>query len=215
MIRPETKDFLEAATGIGWECTMRNGIINLSHPLESGRNYTFSVYEDALPDAARQQSMEFCVENYLYAQQNSLHSTAEVKLEMEAQEISEHLENLNKIFNDTIHDFLVKNLFDKAEELGWSYTPEVEDCIYLSKHSPAGEAFGISVSVSDIVSDVREHACDFDIEDHVFALLNAKRNGIQGIPDVRTLVEDADAISEMLRALADGFEAVENLFFEA
>ena len=73
----------------------------------------------------------------------------------------------------------------------------------ISQYSPAGEDFNFAIehddNVEKAVKAIKEYAYDFDVDEHV--QLNV---GTRGAPDIRTLVEDADAIQEMLTELADG-----------
>ena len=68
------------------------------------------------------------------------------------------------------------------------------------------------VSASNLIADVRSASDGFDAEEHVRELLNAKANGLGDVPDVKTLVEDADDIQEMLDELADALEEIEREF---
>lgn len=104
---------------------------------------------------------------------------------------------------------LKDRLIDKAQDLDW--TVYVDDqCWEFGKYSPAGEDFVFSVSGDDIVAAVKEYYEDFAPEEHAMDLVIAKRNGFAGIPDLRTLCDDADAIDEMLHELADAFRDVES-----
>jgi hypothetical protein len=106
------------------------------------------------------------------------------------------------------HKSPMTTLVERAEELGWCCNQDVQDgkCyIEFFQASPAGEDFGFTAygdTVEEIVKDIREYADDFDAEEHVKELLDAKANGFAGVPDVFTLVEDAKAIQEMLNTLA-------------
>ena len=62
----------------------------------------------------------------------------------------------------------------------------------------------------DIVSSVRKYADDFDGDEHVEELIEAKRNGFRGVPSVSILVHDAEAIQEMLDELAYALEQLED-----
>ena len=103
-----------------------------------------------------------------------------------------------------------EKLREKAEELGWSLY-EDENCgVELGKHSPAGEDFFFYVgNKENLAEEAREHADDFYPEEHVRELLNAKANGFAGVPDLKTLAEDADDIKGMLDELADALEETE------
>lgn len=73
----------------------------------------------------------------------------------------------------------------------------------IGKHSPAGEDFFFSFEhnndVQEAVKEIQRYAYDFDIDEHVELNL-----GVRGAPGVRELVDDAEAIQEMLDKLADG-----------
>ena len=99
-------------------------------------------------------------------------------------------------------------LREAAEAIGWSLG-ESDGMVELETWSPAGEDFFFTVPRVDVVNGVREFSRTFDTEEHVAELLEAKRNGLAGVPDVKTLVEDADAIREMLEDLADAMEEAE------
>lgn len=98
----------------------------------------------------------------------------------------------------------------KAEELEWSWYEDGSGYIQLRKCSPAGEDFSVTANVGSLVDEIRDIRDCFDIEDHVRELLDAKADGFEGVPDVKTLIEDADAIQEMLNELSDALEEVED-----
>lgn len=103
---------------------------------------------------------------------------------------------------------LEERLLQKAEELDWSVTVDDGDWEF-EKYSPAGEDFFFSASGPDIVASVKEYYENFDPEEHATDLAIAKRNGFAGVPDLRTLCDDADAIDEMLHELFEAFRDVE------
>lgn len=103
---------------------------------------------------------------------------------------------------------LEERLRQKAEDLEWSVTAW-DGGWEFEKFSPAGEDFVFSVDGSDIVASVKEYYEDFDPEEHATDLVIAKRNGFAGVPDLRTLCDDADAIDEMLHELFEAFRDVE------
>lgn len=79
----------------------------------------------------------------------------------------------------------------------------------FSKYSPAGEDFSFAVwytHVSEIPEKVMEYYEEFDPEEHV--MLWADSAGRNGVPRLRELMEDADAIEEMIRELAIAFDAM-------
>ena len=105
---------------------------------------------------------------------------------------------------------MYQKLLAKAEELDWSCWEYEHGGVELGKHSPAGEDFSFYVgNKENLAEEAREYADDFDIEEHVRELLNAKANGFAGVPDLKTLVEDADDIKGMLDELADALEEAE------
>ena len=84
-----------------------------------------------------------------------------------------------------------------------------EKCVEFSKYSPAGEDFSFEVwytHVSEIPEKVMEYYEEFDPEEHV--MLWANSAGQNGVPRLRELMEDADAIEEMIRELALAFDAM-------
>lgn len=101
-------------------------------------------------------------------------------------------------------------LLVKADELEWSVHID-GDYWEFEKYSPAGEDFIFSVTVEDVKNvwrEVRQYANDFDTEEHIEMWVEAKKNLVSGIPSIRRLVEDADAIDEMLDELADALREV-------
>ncbi len=103
---------------------------------------------------------------------------------------------------------LEERLLQKAKDLEWYVT--VDNGIWeFFKLSPAGEDFGFNVIGPDIVASVKEYYDDFDPEEHATELVIAKMNGLAGVPNLRTLCDDADAIDEMLHELSNAFIDVE------
>lgn len=94
-----------------------------------------------------------------------------------------------------------------AEDLGWHVYRDAEDSQYweFEKFSPAGEDFCFTVYAKNLVelkAELQSYYETFDREDHVFELLEAKRNGFRGVPDLDTLVKDSHDIEDMLEELA-------------
>lgn len=96
-----------------------------------------------------------------------------------------------------------------CEDLDW----EVHECgdgtVELEKYSPAGEDYSFCIDCNDVAAKVREHWQNFDPEEHITELIVAKRNGLAGVPDIKTLCHDADAIEEMISELAEALEEAE------
>lgn len=104
---------------------------------------------------------------------------------------------------------LKQKYIDILEENDWSVSSYTDDGrVELQKYSPAGEDFSIIVEVEDFTESVREYANDFDANEHAEMWIEA-RGKVNGVPEsIRELIEDAEAIQEMLDGLADAFEAV-------
>lgn len=108
-------------------------------------------------------------------------------------------------------------LLDKVDTLGWSVY-EDESGWDIRQASPAGEDFGFYIHKSevkdadDFIREVRKIADDFDPDENIEMWVEARRNGASGVPDIRTLVEDADDEQDMLDKLADALESVRYSF---
>ena len=105
---------------------------------------------------------------------------------------------------------LMDALIDAAELLDWS-VHIYDDYIEFEKYSPAGEDFIFTITGNDearVVEQVREYAYDFDPDEH--AEMWVESRGKRGVPDsIRTLIDDADAIKEMVSELADALRKAE------
>lgn len=96
------------------------------------------------------------------------------------------------------------------EELGWTLDYTGDGRVELFKHSPAGEDFSIVVDVEDFLHSVMEYAEDFDEDEHNAFWLQARDDGVGGVPSTRELVEDAHDIQLMLDELSDALNGVEH-----
>lgn len=98
---------------------------------------------------------------------------------------------------------LKKKYLDVLELHDWSVSSYTEDGrVELEKYSPAGEDFIMCVNVENFPQAVMEYAEDFDIDEHIAMWIEAKRNGVGGVPETRELVHDAEDIDKMLQELA-------------
>lgn len=96
------------------------------------------------------------------------------------------------------------------EKLDWAVSGYTDDgMVALEKYSPAGEDFLMCVEVKNFPAAVLKYWEEFDADDHVEELIEAKRNGFQGVPRASVLVKDAEAIDDMLKELADALGEVE------
>ncbi len=96
----------------------------------------------------------------------------------------------------------LENLFAYIETLGWNVYCGDDGYVELYQRSGAGEDFLFTVSESNLIEDVKDYAESFDSEEHAAMWYDAKQRGIRCVPSLHELVEDADAIQEMLEDLA-------------
>ena len=102
---------------------------------------------------------------------------------------------------------LKQKYIDILEENDWIISSYGDDgSIELEKYSPAGEDFLMCVEVENFPESVREYANVFDPDEHVEMWINA-RGRVRDVPNsIRELIDDAEAIKEMLNELADALE---------
>lgn len=106
----------------------------------------------------------------------------------------------------------LQRMLDKAEEMDWSYTVYVEPSqnnrtyVDLETYSPAGEDFGMTIDfeaedqAESFLKDLSDYADNFDVDEHVEMWMPSR--GKNGCPSTaRELVEDAEAIAEMIKEL--------------
>lgn len=110
------------------------------------------------------------------------------------------------------NDVNIDDLLDKAEELGWCVHESDTEWEFI-QNSPAGEDFFFDISADnvhnadDMVREIRSYANDFDAEEHAKMWIEAQGR-VSGVPDLKTLVKDADDIKLMLNKLASAMEDV-------
>lgn len=98
---------------------------------------------------------------------------------------------------------LEQKYLDVLEKHEWAVSSYTDDGrVEIEKYSPAGEDFLICVEVENFPDAVMEYYESFDIDDHIDMWVEARRNGVSGIPSTRRLAIDAEAIDEMLKELA-------------
>lgn len=105
---------------------------------------------------------------------------------------------------------LDQKYLDVLENHDWqvsSYTGDGR--VELQKYSPAGEDFNICVEVEDFPRAVAEYAADFDPDEHIEMWIEARHNGVKGVPSTRELVHDAEDIDKMLQELASALREAE------
>lgn len=97
---------------------------------------------------------------------------------------------------------LPDTIVDLCERLGWWVSENIETGeVEVGHTSPAGEDFFFSVNSDHFVEEVAEYARGFNPDDHAAEWIPYR--GTRGVPEsVRVLIDDADAILEMLKTLA-------------
>ena len=96
-----------------------------------------------------------------------------------------------------------------AERLGWRIEKFDDGMVEFKNSSPAGEDIGFTVNAENAKNEIYDYYDNFDVDDHIEMWVKAKENGVAGVPSVRRLVEDAEAISDMLKELAGAVIAIE------
>ena len=113
----------------------------------------------------------------------------------------------------------LKILLSKAEEMGWNWDTYIEPdnrrtYVEIRKVSPAGEDFSMIIDFEekDQAKSFKENlqACyeDFNVDEHIEMWIEARHSGISGIPSTRELVEDAEAIENMILELCEALSQV-------
>ena len=93
------------------------------------------------------------------------------------------------------------------DDLNWRFHRCSDGSGELESWSPAGEDIVFDIEGKDIPAEVAEYAEDFDPDEH--AEMWVEHRGRGGCPStIRELVDDADAIKEMLKMLADALATV-------
>lgn len=85
--------------------------------------------------------------------------------------------------------------------LGWVLR-EDDKYVDVCQSSPAGEDFFFTVAKRNFAKEVDKYANGFDADEHAEMWIECRKT-VNGVPQsVRTLIDDADAIQEMLNKLA-------------
>ena len=115
----------------------------------------------------------------------------------------------------------MKILLAKAGELGWWSSAWIEESqnnrtyVEMGQHSPAGEDFSMIIDFdaedqcSSFQDSLESYYEDFDIDEHVEMWVEARRNGISGVPSIRELVKDAEEIDAMILKLSQTLQEME------
>lgn len=111
---------------------------------------------------------------------------------------------------------LKEKIIKKVKELGWkiNIVEELETMdVDFYKKSPAGEDFSFTVQLDDIYdlpNEVFNYYLSFDPEEHAENWVIAKRNGVSGVPSIKELITDAEAIEDMLDELSNTLVDLQN-----
>lgn len=102
---------------------------------------------------------------------------------------------------------LEQKYIDILKENDWSISSYTDDGkVEVQKYSPAGEDFLMCVEVENFPESVRVCANNFDADEHATMRIET-RGRVGGVPNsIRELIDDAEAIQEMLNELADALE---------
>ena len=95
-----------------------------------------------------------------------------------------------------------------CEDNGWD-VHEDGDELRIHQYSPAGEDFSFYISNAYNPDEVDDYFFDFDPEEHCMMWLEAKKNGVRGVPGLFVLVDDARAILSMLDKLTHDLYAAQ------
>lgn len=115
----------------------------------------------------------------------------------------------------------MKILLEKAEELDWWWNAWIEESqnsrtyVEIGQNSPAGEDFSMTIDFDaenqcdSFRDNLESYYEDFDIDEHIEMWVEAKRNGVSGVPSIRELVKDAEEIDAMILKLSQALEEME------
>ena len=100
----------------------------------------------------------------------------------------------------------IRKLCDIAEELGWGIY-ESDDYIELSFMPDAGEDFSFTINniecIGDAAREIYDYWQDFDPDEHTAMWVEAKQNGVRGVPSIRQILEGSDEIDAKLKELSE------------
>lgn len=89
-----------------------------------------------------------------------------------------------------------------CERLGWNVTV-LENEVELAQYSPVGEDFSFIADKKNFAHSIKEYAENFDPDEHA-EMWVTNMHTVKGVPQsIRTLIDDADAIQEMLTELSE------------
>lgn len=167
-----------------------------------------SVYSNSHSRELLENLVDYCIEEEGENEGRLIDTLENLIPEITHNEVTRYFDNRPK---EKISISSLEELKVQIENLDWS----ISDCNYgngevgwdIAQYSPAGEDFSFSIchnnDVHKAISEINDYAFYFDIDEHIEMWIEAKNNGVAGVPSTRELVDDADAIQEMLDELAD------------
>lgn len=113
----------------------------------------------------------------------------------------------------------LKMLLSKAEKMGWNWDAYIEPdnrrtYVEIGQASPAGEDFSMIIDFKEkdqaksFKENLQMYYEDFDVDEHIEMWIEARHNGISGVPSTRELVKDAEAIENMILELCEALSQV-------
>lgn len=102
-----------------------------------------------------------------------------------------------------------KKYIEICEELGWSANECDDGTVEIETTTKYEGDFIFTVSKENLAQEVWEYYQDFDVDEYVEMYLEAKKNGLSGVPSARGLVEDAEDTEKRLEELAIKLLSVE------
>lgn len=128
-------------------------------------------------------------------------------MEMKRKQLEKYLE---KVSENTDFTFEITEFNDSKVELEmYGDNPEGEDWFeYLDIENPETEKELIGLLYAEVL-DCYE---SFDVEEHVYNMLGAKRNGLSGVPDVVDLVHNEEYKENALKEYADKLMEMYNCY---
>lgn len=135
-----------------------------------------------------------------------LNDWEEIDRIFDADNLKEEYENWKKA-SDWFKDYSISEVIRALESEGVEVVKDSDGNYDIRFFSHEGEDLSWTInkpkSAEDFARQVEEIAEDFDDEEHIKQWLEAKDNGVQGIPSIKALVHDAEWIQEKLNTLAE------------
>lgn len=85
------------------------------------------------------------------------------------------------------------------KENGFGVSKE-DDQFFIHQFTPCGEDWGFYLNE---LSDIYEYADNFDVDEEFEMWVNAKRNGVRGVPSYTDLLEDQQWKKDLLLKVAE------------